>query len=463
MRIDETWPVKIASRGAVVGASIRWRRRGQLFVTVVAKLTLSYSADGTLELDEPRDIGSDDALGLSELAPQLPRCDVVLVGAPPGTARIVIERKGKRQLDKSAEASNFAAVSAPPARVGTTLDLPDEHDFYSHQVAPDDLRVDYLQGDETLVLEGVDRESPRVELRLLRLRPRLRLVAGEETATLHCHLDSLGIDAANRRCVLLFRGSTLIATEAILARTRAEVMVDPLGEEPPESLDVPLGELDGTIALSAEAVALPPPAFGHTVLADAGAVNKPATPFFDARPAKPLNPLLAKTAAPIPDALRQTLPFSKGADNAPPPVRPPAHDDISLAGGTIAVSSRASATATPFEPEPSPAEPDDSALERAFEAERAALSAQREAAEAARREAEEAQKVAAAAREAVKREAEQAAAEAEKRREEEAARFAKEQREAEKRAHEQLEREQHEQRARAAKLKTKLYGFKKKS
>lgn len=469
MRIDESWPIKVASRGPVVGASIRWRRRSQLFVTVVAKLTLRYSADGVLEIDEPRDIGVDDGLGLSELAPQLPRCDVVLVGAPSGATRIRIERMGKSQLDKSSDAAAFAPTSAATTRVSGTLELSESHDFYCHHVAPDDLRVDYLQGDETLVLEGVDPERPRIELRLLRLRPRLRLVAGPETATLHCHLDSLGIDAANRRLVLLFRGSSPIATASILERTRAEVMVDPLGDEPPMSTNVPLGELDGTIALTAAAVSLPP-VFGHTALADVTAAKKPATPFHGLRPPKPLNPLLAKTAPPMPTALRQTLPFASGARTGlatpAPPLAPP---DISLSGGTVAVSRRASPTATPFDADPSDAAPDDagpSALERAFENERAALRATQEAA------AEEAHRAAEAAAEAAKLEAERAAAaqaeatalaeQAEKRREEAAARFAKEQREAEERVLAQRNAEKEKQRARTTQLKTKLYGFKKK-
>ncbi|MFO0617556.1 MAG: DUF2169 domain-containing protein [Polyangiaceae bacterium] len=75
--------LEIHAVGACVGATKLWRLQGALNLTVIVKATFTFAPDGAMALTEPAPIGASD------LAPSLPRTDVVLTGhahAPRGNA-----------------------------------------------------------------------------------------------------------------------------------------------------------------------------------------------------------------------------------------------------------------------------------------------------------------------------------------------------------------------------------------
>lgn len=96
-----------------------FRYRGRLAVTLVAKATFAIVPEGVAELVAPREVVSADRTwgdhptkslaAASELAPYLPRCDVVLTGhahprdagASMTAARLALARAGKPLLDKT--------------------------------------------------------------------------------------------------------------------------------------------------------------------------------------------------------------------------------------------------------------------------------------------------------------------------------------------------------------------------
>ncbi|WP_156041475.1 DUF2169 family type VI secretion system accessory protein, partial [Chondromyces apiculatus] len=89
--------VEVVPVGQVAAATVLWRMSGQLAVTVVVKATFDLVPDGEMELTEPEPIVTAEVhhggspvrsvLATSDLAPFLPRADVVLTGhahAPEG-------------------------------------------------------------------------------------------------------------------------------------------------------------------------------------------------------------------------------------------------------------------------------------------------------------------------------------------------------------------------------------------
>ena len=427
MPLDDSWAVAIETRGAVAGAAIRWQRRGRLFVTVVAKVVASYSTEDHMQLANPTALGTGQSLGLSELAPSMPRCDVVMIGgAGRGEVRLAIEREGGSVFDKRAEMASFAPVRAAAEREQGTLELSADHDFETYQIAPPDQRIDYLHSDETLLLEGVHDEPARVETRLPRVRPQLRLVAGDEVVPMRCYLDSLAIDAADRQCVLLFRASTSVATKSFLSRARAEVVLDAQ----------PLEAMTGTSDITGGAT--------QTVVVK-DVVTRAVTPFSNIAGDGPGT----QTIGGDPAAPHQTLPFADAGSLAASAVlqrQVSRAEDAALAGATLSVSSKSSAVAaTPFDPN---VDQDHAQKERErIEDKRLQV---RRAAEAAAKRRDEEERARLAELEA-----------AEKRRQDEVARFEREQEDAAQRAREAAKAELKRKNERSKKLRSEFYdGFK---
>src|SRR5687768_7370015 len=110
----------VATRGDVAAATVTWRRQGQLHATVVARATLRLQA-GSLAIAPPRAFGSDrERMALSELAPLLPRCDVVMRATPTGSEMRLGLRRGREMLlDKRVPAGQRLfrlGTSAPSSR-----------------------------------------------------------------------------------------------------------------------------------------------------------------------------------------------------------------------------------------------------------------------------------------------------------------------------------------------------------
>ncbi len=458
--IDASWPLTIAARGAITGATVAWRRRGQLFVTVVAKLSLTYGRSGLMQLATPTPIGDESAVGLNELAPSLPRCDVVLVAAPSSPeVRIAIRRNGVSLLHRRVadhEIGSLAAIGKAMGRPSGVLVLPADRGFEDYQVAPPAQRIEYLQGDESLTLEGVDAEHACIEIRFPRLRPRVRLVIAGESKDVHFHLDSVGIDARARRCTLLFRGCTQIAEEAALVGARAELVVDPFTASTTPTTATPLGDLHATIPLQRDAALSPSPAveppFGKTIVVT-GHAAKRALPFDTGSPAAPVaapgDVMLTETIGVGKNVLTRTLPFDSNAPPSPSQA-PEAEENMPLSGETVAVTGATAppaAFATPFDRSPF-----EQAPRNASEAFPHAEPEQAEPEQAEQAATEQAATEQAAT--------EQAAAEAERRRQDAAAKFAVEQAQAEARERAKAAEVAERRRARAVSLKSDLYGFK---
>ena len=366
----------------VAGASVLWRRRGQLFVTVIAKLMLSYSDDGVMTLVEPDPMLAGDPVGLNELAPMLPRCDVVVLAQPTIVpVRLLLRRAGKVLVEKRAPGRDVAALASRGTftpRQANVFELPEQHDFGFFQAAPTDQRTDYLQGDEELVLEGIDPRRDRVVLRLPRLRPRVRLVIDGELTPVHFHLDSVGLDAPQRRCTLLFRGSTPVVDEGAVSRARAELLAEPEQSAPPPP--PPLEDLYATVPLD---VPVPSPTLHRTTPIE-------TTPIETAPVDEAAETSLYETAPVGPNVLTKTLPFDP---NAPPsPMSSVDETSASISSGTLDDTSSLAGALAPFDTEETPKSPISSApdVDTAGHEERA-----RELEAAERRRAEEAAQFAA--------------------------------------------------------------------
>ncbi|WP_437675513.1 DUF2169 family type VI secretion system accessory protein [Sorangium sp. So ce131] len=119
-------------RGAAA-ASVAWRSRGELRVTVIVKATFAFAADADMPRIEPQRIlqgevhhGNNPARSVrftSDLAPHLERADVLFTGhahAPPGTpvqslpVRLAISDEGRVLLDKQLRIQDKAGFQRMP-------------------------------------------------------------------------------------------------------------------------------------------------------------------------------------------------------------------------------------------------------------------------------------------------------------------------------------------------------------
>jgi hypothetical protein len=112
-------PIAIHTDGAVACATVLWRVRGSLRLTVVVKAAFSVVPDGVVvPAPAPEIVAADrhhdgsplrSVQAASDLAPYLPRCDVLFTGyayapspgATAGAVRLGIAREGRRLLDKT--------------------------------------------------------------------------------------------------------------------------------------------------------------------------------------------------------------------------------------------------------------------------------------------------------------------------------------------------------------------------
>jgi uncharacterized protein YjbI with pentapeptide repeats len=113
--------------------------------------------------------------------------------------------------------------------------LPDDFDWSYFNTAPQDQRFEgFFRGNETIVLEGMNADHPRIETALPSLRPRWfmrqrvqdRLVFGE----IPLKLDTLFIDAGKMRIVLLWRGVVSIYSLKMKEVTDHLLISEPLDE-----------------------------------------------------------------------------------------------------------------------------------------------------------------------------------------------------------------------------------------
>jgi hypothetical protein len=307
--------VAVTPMEGAAAASVVWRARGALHVTAIAKATFGFASEAfmprlepdkilTAEVHHAKSPGRSVRL-TSDLAPYLPRADVLFTGfahARPGgpvralPVRLAIERADRTILDKRLlvqDASSFHRISlsyehtwgglgcfenplgigatpgtgepqvvdpqhpkspasfAPLGRLWPTrkrllgstprkaieaaiAEIPDGFDWSYFQAAPADQLVDYLQGDEWVVLEGLHPTLATVRMRLPKVAGFARLhglsASGvPEGNLLPLDADTLRIDGEAQRCTVVFRASVVVADATALERLQIAAGVESWG------------------------------------------------------------------------------------------------------------------------------------------------------------------------------------------------------------------------------------------
>jgi uncharacterized protein YjbI with pentapeptide repeats len=99
----------------------------------------------------------------------------------------------------------------PDALVGSRVDLPDGVDFGFFQASPTDQRMDFLQGDEELVLVGLHPALPVTRTRLPQVRALARLYrGGAAEQDLELYGDTLSFDTSLQTVTVLFRNNLTV-------------------------------------------------------------------------------------------------------------------------------------------------------------------------------------------------------------------------------------------------------------
>jgi hypothetical protein len=275
------------------------------------------------------------------------------VGATPGSAApsIIVRAQPQRpgSFGPIAEAWPARARllgSLPRAALsGPVVELPADFDWSYFQAALPDQRLDFLNGEEMIVLEGLHPTLPRMRTRLPGARGMARIrglspFGIAEDCLLPLNADTLRIDGDEQRCTLVCRGNFAVPSEAALSGMRVLAAIEVAGS-PAEWPGLPAGAARGkpgetaaptsaaTIALPSVAatIALPSPA---PAIAWAPVVTSQAP-----RPAGRAAATLDMSSAPG----KATLPFEAGRGEAlPPPAPLPAQR---LVTGTLGLPSAA--------------------------------------------------------------------------------------------------------------------------
>jgi uncharacterized protein YjbI with pentapeptide repeats len=234
-----------------------WERGGVRRLTAIVSATFGFVHGGPARLLAPRPIGPDDE------APHLPGAGVVLSGhaiAPGGRptaralARLALVRNGAR-LDKTIHVVGdrtqeggaplpfvqmplvweraFGGRNHPDNPAGTSApNLIDPRDPRRPAgfgplsgAAPTDQQLDALEGDEWIVLDGMDPSLSRLATRLPSARAVARWVDLTGSARpLELRADTLAIDADRRRCSMVWRGSIPLDDAAGNGRIEAAIV-----------------------------------------------------------------------------------------------------------------------------------------------------------------------------------------------------------------------------------------------
>ncbi|XXX81026.1 DUF2169 domain-containing protein [Sorangium sp. So ce134] len=119
---------------------------------------------------------------------------------------------------------------------GPNAEIPAGFDWSYFQAAPPDQRIDFLRGDEWIVLENLHPAAPRLEMRLPRARGVARIEGLAASAAsggeiLELRADTLRIDGAEQRCTVVWRQIVPVPGEDALAAVRIAAGVAIDGEE----------------------------------------------------------------------------------------------------------------------------------------------------------------------------------------------------------------------------------------
>ncbi|WP_437585665.1 DUF2169 domain-containing protein [Sorangium sp. So ce1000] len=248
--------VAVAPLGPAAAATVCFRLRGRIHVTVAVKATFALVPEGRMSLVAPDPIAAEEQPDPSgqrlqaagDLAPYLEQCGVVVTGhaeLPPGFSsphamvRLTVVQDGQIRIDKQAQLDGSARVGPARSHVridgmgplprtsplrsrllgavdarrvhGSLLDIPEGLDWSYFQAAPVDQRIPALRGDEWIVLGGMIAQRPKLRTQLPEARGaarlyRQKLAAPRAGDPIALRADTVHIDVDRRRCSVVWRG-----------------------------------------------------------------------------------------------------------------------------------------------------------------------------------------------------------------------------------------------------------------
>ncbi len=111
------------------------------------------------------------------------------------------------------------------------VEIPEGFDWAFFQAAPVDQWVDYLEGDEWILLEGVSQTAARVQSRLPFVNAVARVAQeGGAMRLVTLTADTLRIDADAMTCSVTWRSSFPVSDESVLARLRVACGLEVAGQ-----------------------------------------------------------------------------------------------------------------------------------------------------------------------------------------------------------------------------------------
>ena len=119
---------------------------------------------------------------------------------------------------------------------GPIAEIPEAFDWSYFQAAPPDQRIDILQGNEWILLDGLHPALPRLKTRLPGARGLARIyglstLGVDEGHPLELRADTLRIDGDEQCCTVVWRQILPIPSEAALGMVRIVAGVELVGEE----------------------------------------------------------------------------------------------------------------------------------------------------------------------------------------------------------------------------------------
>ncbi|WP_437911514.1 DUF2169 domain-containing protein [Sorangium sp. So ce302] len=273
--------VAVTPLGPSVAATVCFRLRGRLHVTVVVKATFALVPEGRMSLVAPDPIAVEEQpdpsgqrlQAASDLAPYLDPCGVVVTGhaeLPPGFSsphamvRLTVVQDGQVRIDKQAQLDGSARVGPARSHVridglgplprtsplrsrllgavdarrvhGSLLDIPEGLDWSYFQAAPMDQRIPALRGDEWIVLGGMIALRPKLRTQLPEARGvarlyRQKLASPRAGEPISLRADTVHVDVDRRRCSVVWRGHTPVEEaeiESLRVLAGVELPVQPI-------------------------------------------------------------------------------------------------------------------------------------------------------------------------------------------------------------------------------------------
>ncbi len=214
-------------------------------------------------------------------------------------------------------------------------ELPRSFDWTYYQAAPPEQRIDYLKGDEWILLEGLHPTMSRLQMQLPGARG-LAWVDGladfgvPEGHEVILNADTLRIDGDEQRCTMVWRAAFSVPSEEALQALQIMAAVQIRGERlswidaggKPSDLEITRRDENstGTLTLDAEPQKKPALPFGVTMTPSHGRGPRTGTlPFLEAyhpSPSSPSSPLAQSSLPPVrqPDDSSATLAIAPDPD-----------------------------------------------------------------------------------------------------------------------------------------------------